>query len=319
MRLYKLIFTTSILITTLVTAQQQEQQDTTLQQQHNQQEDANIDDTSLFRGVENAIDEDSEQDAYRILKSLQDSTEEDYTEDELEEEEIIDHSSSKEIKQRIQPEENDPLEEEEEEEELEDDDTMMEVEDDEDEEEEEEEDDDFSADSFLPDFKNEATQDFFQHLPSSSSQQSTDTDTKEEELVEPIEEEEADEDVILDHHNDIHDEEGYDDLTEVTEPVLPSSSPSTSTSTQQQQPFDPLLRNNHNEIPWHRPDKIVESNNKFYQDTNAIRKQQEELKKKSTTGFRFWHALFISLILVIIYNKLTNKRKVFLTLLLKLG
>jgi hypothetical protein len=278
-----------------------------------QSQDANTDDTSLFRGVENAIDEDSEEDAYRILKSLQDSTEEGYAEEEEEEEEEeIDHSSSKEIRERIQPEENDPVEEEE--------DTIVEVEIDDDEEEdgEEEDDEDFSADAFLPDFKNEATQDFFQHLP----QQQQPAIIKEG-LTEPIEEEEADEDVIVNSHNDIHDEEGYDDLFEEEKNNIPAAAagandlpvlpPTTTTTTAENYILQqtPLI----NDIPWHRPDKIVENNNKFYQDTNSIR-QQKQVIKKPRAGFTFWHALFISVVLVIIYNKLNcssvvaNRKKV---------
>ncbi|KAG2237104.1 hypothetical protein INT48_004605 [Thamnidium elegans] len=65
----------------------------------------NIDDTSLFRGVENTMDEEGD-DADRILKSLQDTSADDFLEDDDQEEEVIHHSSSKDIKQRIQPDED---------------------------------------------------------------------------------------------------------------------------------------------------------------------------------------------------------------------
>lgn len=236
----------------------------------------NDDDTSLFRGVENAIDEDSEDDAYRILKSLQD-----VRDDEMEED------------QDFNPDSNDDEEEEEQEE---DSDLLFDEDDDEDQEEDE---DDFSAD--LPEFKNEDTADFFEHLP----QQPVDNGDNKLSIVEDnIEVEEVDDEMDelapkLDNgeEDDEEEEEEQDDPDQHNEnstpaPVLP-----------------PIVNEN---IPWNRPEPVMKAddNSNFYQDINY--KESEKLKQKptsTTSNFQFWHIFFILMVLAIVYNSIT-KRKV---------
>ncbi|KAG2201458.1 hypothetical protein INT47_001507 [Mucor saturninus] len=244
--------------------------------------DSNLDDTSLFRGVENAIDEDSEgDDAYRIFKSLQDVTEEDFAE---EEDDPIDHSSSKEIKERIQPEEEDQDDiVEEDPEEIND----PEEEQDEEEEEEEEEDDDFSADSF-PDFKNEAATEFFEHLPQQISS------PEEEEEKEMIEEE-----IVDNNNNNNNNEEEYDDLVDNSN----NNNNNNNNNINNNIPV-PVIENN--EIPWHKPDTVNNAHvdDSFYQDYNNYSSENQ----KSNSSFRHWHGLLILVILVIIYKSLSKSK-----------
>jgi hypothetical protein len=271
-----------------------------LEQQEYQQsssDESNIDDTSLFRGVENAIDEETEGgDAYRIFKSLQDVTEDDYIE---EDENIIEHSSSKAIKSRIQPEEEEDQEEE-------DGDDMVDTMDDEEEDSKEEDDDeedeeeDFSTDTF-PEFKNEATADFFEHLPQTPI---TNDD--------PIEEEDEIEEDNIENHIDTHeydsmsnDEDEEEDDTTSNSNNIPIITPP---------PIIQLNDNNEeNTIPWHRPDSkdnlvANDYDNRFNQESNHNSSTYQNNHKKST-GFRFWHGVFIFSILVIIV-KSSNKKKV---------
>lgn len=232
----------------------------------------NDDDTSLFRGVENAIDEDSEDDAYRILKSLQDVRDDDIDEDE-----------------EFNPDSN-----EEEEGEEGDDDNDILFDEDEDEDQDEDE-DDFSAD--LPEFKNEETADFFEHLP----QQPIDNGDNKLSIVEDnIEEEEVDDelDELTPKHDD--DEEEEEEEEEDNEEQIENSTPTPV--------LPPIINEN---IPWQRPEPVMKAddNSNFYQDINY--KESEKLKQKSQikSNFQFWHLFFIFMILAIVYNSIT-KRKV---------
>jgi hypothetical protein len=234
-----------------ITIAQESQQQTQLQTTNQ-----NIDDTSLFREVENAIDEDSEQDdAYRILKSLQGVTEEDDTEEEDDEETTEDDDDTTEEENIIIERDND----------------------DDEEQEEEEDDDDFTPE--FPEFQNEETTDFFEHLPQQPMDHAIDNQFKDDtiddidedmdELTQPINEEEDDDD---------------EEITKETtlEHVVPSF------------PID--------NIPWQRPDPVLQTvdNSNFYQDINF--KPSEKTKLQHPQGFKIWHILVIFLILVIIYR-----------------
>ncbi|KAI8087248.1 hypothetical protein BDF21DRAFT_450411 [Thamnidium elegans] len=243
----------------------------------------NIDDTSLFRGVENTMDEEGD-DADRILKSLQDTSADDFLEDDDQEEEVIHHSSSKDIKQRIQPDEGEleddsdneidddiDIEEEEEEEEEDDDD---------DQEDDDEEDYDFSADSF-PDFRNEETAEFFDHLPQQvSNAENEKLSAEEDDDVDNNEEEDEEEENIVDNMN---------------------NEKTTNTN------------NNNNDIPidtipWHKSDpleKAVIDDDKFYQEGNMNYGNEYS---SSIIEFKLWHGMSVLLILAIIY-KWVNKSK----------
>ncbi|KAL7316017.1 hypothetical protein PS15m_005166 [Mucor circinelloides] len=230
----------------------------------------NDDDTSLFRGVENAIDEDSEDDAYRILKSLQD-----VRDDEMDEDQDFNQDSN------------------DEEEEEEDSDLLFDEDDDEDQDEDE---DDFSTG--LPEFKNEETADFFEHLP----QQPVDNGDNKLSIIEDnIEVEEVDEEMDElapkpdNGEEDDEEEEEEDDQdqhieTSTPTPVLP-----------------PIINEN---IPWNRPEPVMKAdeNSNFYQD--IIYKESEKLKQKSssTSNFQFWHLFFILMILAIVYNSITKRK-----------
>lgn len=287
-----------------------------LQQQQYQQsvsDESNLDDTSLFRGVENAIDEDTEDDAYRILKSLQDVSEDDFSEEDDEEVNQMQHGSSREIKSRIQPEEEDDENEEEVEVDIEDDEN-------EDDEEDEEDDEDFSLGPF-PDFKNDATADFFEHLGQNPSVAEDEKDKEQEE--------EDNEEDNIENHIDIHEaEEDYNEEEE-EEDVVDNKPINTNNMNNNNnnnnnnhipipvvlppsQPLSPIS-NEENSIPWQRPDSkdrlvVNEIDNKFNQDSNYNSSFQHN-KQKSTAGFRFWHGVFVLLILVIIF-KSSNRKKV---------
>ncbi|KAI8056528.1 uncharacterized protein B0P05DRAFT_591322 [Gilbertella persicaria] len=110
----------------------------------------NTDDTSLFREVENAVDESTEEDAYRILKGLQDMSDESRENEGIED--IIDND------------------------------------DEEEEEEEEEEDDDFSSN--FPEFQNKETSEFFEHLPQPPTDNQNNEMKQQEDEEEHIEEDE---------------------------------------------------------------------------------------------------------------------------------
>ena len=235
----------------------------------------NDDDTSLFRGVENAIDEDSEDDAYRILKSLQD-----VRDDEIDEDEEFNQDSNDE-------------EDEEEEDNDDDNDILF----DEDEDEEEEEDDDFSAG--LPEFKNEETADFFEHLP----QQPIDNGDNKLSIVEDnIEEEEVDDE--LDELAPKPDDEEEEEEEDNEELQIENSTPT---------PVLPPIVNEN--IPWQRPEPIIKvnDNSNFYQDINY--KESEKLKQKAQTksNFQFWHLFFIFMILAIVYNSITKRKVLYRT------
>ncbi|CAO3631337.1 unnamed protein product [Mucor hiemalis] len=282
-------------------------EENSLQQQQYQQsvsDESNLDDTSLFRGVENAIDEDTEDDAYRIFKSLQDVSEDDFSDEDEEEVNQIEHSTSREIKSRIQPEE-----EEEGDDEVDMEDDENEDDEEEDEEEEEDEDEDFSLGSF-PDFKNDATADFFEHLQQNPSSVE---DEKDKEGEEDIEEDN------IENHIDIHDvEEDYNEEEDVVDnkPINTNNNNNNNNNIPIPvvlPPSPPLLplSNEENTIPWQRPDSkdrlvVNEIDNKFNQDSNYNSSFQH--KQKSTAGFRFWHGVFVLLILVIIF-KSSNRKK----------
>ncbi|KAI9364774.1 hypothetical protein BD770DRAFT_439655 [Pilaira anomala] len=196
-------------------------------------EKSNTDDTSLFRDVENIMDEegDDKDDADRILKSLQDTFSDD--EEEEDESEQVNHISSKDIKQRIQPDDADEEEEEDQEEE-----DQEEDQEEEDQEEDEEEDYDFPADAF-PDFKNGETSEFFDHFRHQENQ--------EEEKNMPDDETDI-----------IEEEEEGDD-----EEVITIENPTTQDDVPL--PID-------NTITWHKSDpleKAVIDDDKFYQENNT--------------------------------------------------
>ncbi|KAK4515032.1 uncharacterized protein ATC70_002641 [Mucor velutinosus] len=230
----------------------------------------NDDDTSLFRGVENAIDEDSEDDAYRILKSLQDVTDDEMDED-----------------QDFSPDSNDEDEDEE------DSDLLFDDVDDEDQDEDE---DDFSAD--LPEFKNEETADFFEHLP----QQPVDNGDNKLSIVEDnIEVEEVDEE--MDElapkpdlgEDDDEEEEEQDDSNQHNENSTPT-------------PVLPPITNEN--IPWNRPEPVmkVDGNSNFYQDINYKESEKVKQNPSSTSNFQFWHLFFILMVLAIVYNSITKRK-----------
>lgn len=236
----------------------------------------NDDDTSLFRGVENAIDEDSKDDAYRILKSLQDVRDDDMDED-----------------QDFNPDSNDDQEDDDEEEE----DSDLLFDEDDDDEDQEEDEDDFSAD--LPEFKNEETADFFEHLP----QQPVDNGDNKLSIVEDnIEVEEVDDEMDElapkpdNGEEEEEEEEEQDDADQHDEnstptPVLP-----------------PIINEN---IPWNRPEPVMKAdeNSNFYQDINY--KESEKRKQTSssnTSNFQFWHLFFILMVLAIVYNSITKRK-----------
>ncbi|CEP15916.1 hypothetical protein [Parasitella parasitica] len=213
----------------------------------------NDDDTSLFRVVENIIDEDSEDDAYRILKSLKD------VRDDNEDEGINGDDDS---------------------------DIVFD-------EDEEQDEDDFSAD--LPEFKNEETSEFFEHLP----QQPIDNGDNKLSIVEDnIDIEEVDD--ILDELAPKHDNEEEDDDEEDDDE---DQEPENSTPS----PVLPPIVNEH--IPWQRPEPVAkgDSNSNFYQDINY--KESEILKKPTyTSSVQFWHLFFILLILAIVYSSITKRK-----------
>ncbi|KAL0143560.1 hypothetical protein V8B55DRAFT_1478604 [Mucor lusitanicus] len=234
----------------------------------------NDDDTSLFRGVENAIDEDSEDDAYRILKSLQDVTDDDMDDD-----------------QDFSP---DSIDDDEEEDQEEDSDLLF------GEDEDEEDEDDFSAD--LPEFKNEETADFFEHLP----QQPVDNGDNKLSIVEDnIEVEEVDEEMDeLAPKPDNGEEDDEEDEEEEQDDPDQHNENSTPTPV-----LPPIINEN---IPWNRPEPVMKAdeNSNFYQDINY--KESEKLKQNpssNTSSFQFWHLFFILMVLAIVYNSIT-KRKV---------
>lgn len=254
-----------------------------------QADSQNIDDTSLFRGVESTMDEEGD-DADRILKSLQDTSADDFSEDDdqedEEEEQVVHHSSSKDIKQRIQPDEGEV-----------EDDTDIEIDDDvdigEDEDEEEEEEDeneddeeedyDFPADSF-PDFRNEETSKFFDHLPQQISSTEKETLTAEEE---------EDDDKVDNNEEDEEDEVENMNNEKTTN-----------------------INNNNNDIPpidtipWHKSDpleKVVIDDDKFYQEGNMNYGNEY---KTSLAEFKLWHGMSILLVLAIIYKWVNKKSKV---------
>ncbi|GAN02930.1 hypothetical protein MAM1_0031d02380 [Mucor ambiguus] len=235
----------------------------------------NDDDTSLFRGVENAIDEDSEDDAYRILKSLQDVRDDEIDED-----------------QDFNPDSDD----EEDEEQEEDSDLLFDEDDDED---QDEDDDDFSAD--LPEFKNEETADFFEHLP----QQPVDNGDNKLSIVEDnIEVEDVDEE--MDELVPKPDSGEEDDEDEEEEQDDPDQRNENSTPTPV---LPPIINEN---IPWNRPEPVMKAdeNANFYQDINY--KESEKLKQNSssnnTSNFQFWHLFFILMVLAIVYNSITKRK-----------
>ncbi|KAL9552226.1 hypothetical protein MBANPS3_003893 [Mucor bainieri] len=233
----------------------------------------NDDDTSLFRGVENAIDEDSEDDAYRILKSLQDVRDDEMDED-----------------QDFNPDGN------EEEDEEEDSDLLFDEEDDE--EDQDEDEDDFSAG--LPEFKNEETADFFEHLP----QQPVDNGDNKLSIVEDnIEVEEVDEE--MDELAPKPDNGEEDDEEEEEEQDDPDQHNENSTPTPV---LPPIINEN---IPWNRPEPVMKAdeNSNFYQDINY--KESEKLKQNpssNTSNFQFWHLFFILMVLAIVYNSITKRK-----------
>ncbi|KAI9244213.1 hypothetical protein EDC94DRAFT_629803 [Helicostylum pulchrum] len=252
----------------------------------------NIDDTSLFRGVENTMDEEGD-DANRILKSLQDTSADDFSEDDDDQEvgqgdQVIHHSSSKDIKQRIQPDEgeleddtdndidddDDDIEEEEEEEDQDDDDQ------------DEEEDYDFPADSF-PDFRNEETAEFFDHLPQQISY------AEKEKLAAAAEDDDDDDD-------DVDNTEEEEEEENIVDNMNNEKTTNTNNNNNDIPPIDT--------IPWHKSDpleKAVIDDDKFYQEGNMNFGYEY---KTSITEFKLWHGMCILLVLAIIY-KWVNKTK----------
>lgn len=285
-----------------------------------QEEQQNDDDTSLFREVENVIDEDSDEDAYRMLKSLQEVSE-DEVEDEQEEEfennvnelynnekstttnnnnndnneeeqlrdEIHnvnenDNSLSNEEDELIIHDEEDPLTTDENEEE-------EEFDDDEEENEEEEDDDDLSPD--FPEFQNEATTEFFENLPkqpmdSIDSQINSGQDTiEDEELDEEIDELEPDQD-------DDEEEDQEEDINKEIE--------------NKEKEEKDQVQENHNipnspsfddSIPWQRPDS-----GRFYQD---IRVKDTNPKQNSDRSYKFWYLFLLSVVLTLLYRSLSHR------------
>jgi hypothetical protein len=263
MKVSKLILFVSAALVHITIAQEQTQQQTQLQTTNH-----NIDDTSLFREVEDAIDEDSEQDdAYRILKSLQEVTEYD------EEDTVEDDEDQETAEDVIEDDDDDATEDDED-----NDDIIIEQEGDDDD--EEEEDDDFTPE--FPEFQNEETTDFFEHLPQQPMDHAIDNQLKEnddidedmDELTQPITEEEDDDDEIV--------------KEVIQEPDVSSF------------PTD-------NNIPWQRPDPAVKTddNSHFYQD---IHSKTEPKLQYPQQGFKIWHILFVLLILVIVYRSSFKRR-----------
>ena len=256
-------------------------------------DESNIDDTSLFRGVENAIDEDFEDDdAYRILQSLQDVNEDDYSEED-EDDQVPQHSSSKDIKARIQPEEDEQY--------MEQIDDEEEEQEEDEEEEEDDEDEDFSTDTF-PEFKNNAAADFFDNFPLQPP------NNEGEKGVTPLDEQEDEADSI-DTTNDAPEEEDdeYDDESTNNNNI---DSTANHNIPLPNIPIKPIQEED--TIPWHRPDskdRLVanDNDNSFNQQSNYNPTLYVN-PTRSTAGFKLWHVLFLLLIVVAIYNRLSTKK-----------
>lgn len=181
-----------------------------------QEELQNNDDTSLFREVEDTIDEDSDEDAYRMLKSLQEVSEE----DEVEEYENTNHDK-----------EQDEIHSDDDDESYNDDD-----------EEEEEDDDELSTE--FPEFQNEATTEFFETLP---KQPIDSLDSKINSGQDTIEEEELDEEIDeLEPDQEEEEEENINKEIEIKEKEQKDQ-----VQANHNLPNSPSFDNS---IPWQRPD-----------------------------------------------------------------
>ncbi|KAI8370216.1 hypothetical protein BD560DRAFT_396743 [Blakeslea trispora] len=191
---------------------------------------ANTDDSSLFRGVENAIDESTEEDdAYRILKSLQDVTDE--GEDDSDDDEP-DSSSYRGLNKHDNDDNDDD-------------------DDDDDNDDDDEEDEDFASSL---EFQNEETAEFFKNLPQQSNKKGQ-LQHEIEQKIEIVDQEEEIEDDQTNEPTEEEDEEVEEQIKQEEENIaMDESSP---------------LQENQQFIPWKRPDYLSkQGNTDFYQDIN---------------------------------------------------
>lgn len=246
--------------------QQQNQQQTQLQTPSH-----NNDDTSLFRDVENAIDDDSEQDdAYRILKSLQDVTQEDEDDDD---QDTVEENDDEETTEDDDQEEDD-------------DHTNIEQDDDEDVDEEDEDEDEEDFTPEFPEFQNEETTDFFEHLPQQPMDHAIDNQLKDD-IIDDVDED-------TDELTQPVAEEEDDDEQEVTKETV-------------NEPAVPSFPTDNSNIPWQRPDLVqTDENSNFYQDIYF--KDTEKTKLQSQQGFKIWYIASIFFVLLIVYRSSFKRR-----------
>ncbi|OBZ89782.1 hypothetical protein A0J61_02163 [Choanephora cucurbitarum] len=255
------------LIVTAVFAQQQKEEVAN-------QNLANTDDSSLFRGVENAIDESTEEDdAYRILKSLQDVTDEGEEDSDMDDDndEADSDLSEQDLIDMIHEADNDDN-------------------DDNDDEDDDEDEDDEDFVSSFPEFQNEETTEFFKNLP----QQSTNKGHMQDEIEQKIEnvDQEEEDDQANEPVEEAEEDEVEEQIKQEEENIEMDHAAAPFEGSQQ---F----------IPWKRPDHIIKTDNTdFYQDIN-FRESPETTVKSSR--FKLWHFLCIIVILMIVYYRQARK------------
>ncbi|KAI8988180.1 hypothetical protein BDF20DRAFT_833054 [Mycotypha africana] len=288
-------------------------------------------DVSLFRRIDKtSIDEEEEED--QLLHHLQSLSAADIDDNEEDDDEIViventDKENREEDELIDQIELTDDMVENEDEEQDEDVD-MESINTD-------EEEDDLSPE--FPEFQNEDTAEFFEHLPQAEDEDDQE-DGRDDKTAEDEENEEQN-DIQTEEIEDEEDEneeeliESTNNNNKETDPGVTEKSKERSNSLRENDTANSDARTVHgdaslaqnrqtdqddsnsnsmhetNHIPWQRP-AIVAGNSNFYQDNNFKKDQYTNHKSTSSTdkSFTFWHFLFVLCILMIVYKSSLKKK-----------